>query len=152
MFSQQAWVASALVRTESARTAHGEPQAAHLGQVAADEPGREYYTVGLASDAPLPELDGVTLLADPGGPYTLAERILDDETTLKRVRSERNDLRVRLATAARELEAAHSALAVSEEARRRTEHWLGVIQRSLSWQLTSPLRVARRRVAELRRR
>jgi O-antigen biosynthesis protein len=152
MFSQQAWLASALVSSENMYAAPEEPLDAQLGRVAALVPGREYYTVGLASDAPLPKLDGVALLADPGGPYTLGEQILADEETLARIKNERNALRIQLATASRELETAHTALAVHEDGQRRAEHWLRVVQESLSWRMTYPLRAASRRAGELFRR
>jgi O-antigen biosynthesis protein len=151
MFSQQAWLTSALVSSENMHESPDEPLDAQLGRVAALEPGREYYTVGLASDAPLPELDGVALLADPGGPYALGERIMADEATHARIKNDRNTLRIQLATASRELEAANTALAACEDGRRRAEHWLGVVQQSLSWRITSPLRAASRRAAKLRR-
>ncbi|HVR05897.1 MAG TPA: methyltransferase domain-containing protein [Solirubrobacteraceae bacterium] len=151
MFAQQAWLASALLRSEELRESSAEQLGAQFGSVARLASEREYYTVGLASDAPLPELAGVTLLADPGGPYALGEQLLSTQEALARAKQERGALRVKLATTSRELEAAHGALAASEEQRRTAEHWLQAIQRSLSWQLTSPLRAANRMARGRRR-
>lgn len=141
MYRQQTHLAALL--TDDGAYADADPAievTGHLYKTSGGAPGDELYTIGLASDGPLPPLDGVAVLGAMG----LHEHVsaLEHEAMLAAAKSAAARTE---ADAARERsEALARSLEEERRAREEVEGWLEDLRASLSWRVTSPLRAAKR--------
>jgi hypothetical protein len=116
-----------------------------LRKVASLKPGRETYTLALASDADLPELPSVAVLAGLNEAESWHSSAKAWESWGHAVKRQLDDVRLQL-RALEEQVAAHpdadaSALAAGTA---ELERELAGMRESRSWRLTAPLRAAHR--------
>lgn len=174
---QHLWAAS-LIGDESVQSV-SDPAvvaAASVRKLSGRAPGRETYTLAVASDGPLPDIEPVAMLADTYEIRLWQER-LDElreemraahhELEATRAREALVDLSARRMTGAlEELSAENAELHRARADRDRAQHdaevlarrldvtefWLETIQSSISWQSTRPPRAVMRLIRRLARR
>ncbi len=115
------------------------PIDARIMKLSAGTPGDEFYAVGLAGDGELPTPQGVAVLS----------RAIDAEEFHRHARLAEQLLASELARRAAEdaLQRAEQARSQAESAGAAAERQLAEQRRTLSWQLTLPLRAAKRAVS-----
>lgn len=118
------------------------PIDARLMKLSPGTPGDEFYAVGLAGDGELPTLQGVVVLS----------RAIDAEEFHQHALLAEQLFASELARHAAEhaLEGAERARARADAARAAAEYRLDAQCKTLSWQITSPLRAAKRAALGLR--
>jgi len=144
VFRQHPWTASVIVDD---RGFHGRDPGEALDvstrKTVAGEPGTELYTLAAASNARIPALPGVGILTDP----LEVGRLVHGTEDATRLAGTAMDEAERAKTRQREAELAR------DEARREAESVrtrLDALSASQSWQLTAPLRRAKRIARRLR--
>jgi SAM-dependent methyltransferase len=141
---------------------------ADVRKIVGGSAGEELYTVAAASDAPLPELHGVSVLTAPVDAKAWIEMVsrLDHrallaesdlaaaagENGMLRFEHERALVRLQAADQARRdaeqrAAAAEQRAAAAEQRAAAAEHWLADQRASMSWRMTAPLRLAKQRAA-----
>jgi SAM-dependent methyltransferase len=148
MYRQQTYLGSLVVddpgyaSDDPGRTIPARVHKAHGGRA-----GDELYTIALAGNAGLPEVENVAVLGAPLDIEAIA--MLEHRALLAEAKQAAAAAQVRQieerevearAEAQRATDEAHAARAEAESARR----WLEELQQSASWRLTSPLRATKR--------
>jgi SAM-dependent methyltransferase len=131
---------------------------ARVHKLFAGRPGDELYTIGLASDAPLPAMTGIAVLTAPLDQRELFEEVAAHKQRAVAAEAELSATRYELGAAQFEHEKAVAMLAESEQARgalsserdealgrlAAAQRELGNHRASLSWRLRTPLRIVKR--------
>jgi SAM-dependent methyltransferase len=122
-----------------------KPLDALLYKLSALEPGQELYTVGLAGDRRLPAMRPVAAFSEP-----VEYRQLNEE--LFALRQRLAEAQAGASASAQDADRARAELAAAVDARGTAEQSLDTLRASLSWRLTRPLRIAKQRLLDGRRR
>jgi 2-polyprenyl-3-methyl-5-hydroxy-6-metoxy-1,4-benzoquinol methylase len=144
LFRQHPWTASAILDDPGLLSEDpGRPLELNTRKTVAVEPGSELYTLAAASNAEVPALSGVSILTDP---LEVGRLVHGTEDAVRRAGS-----------ALDEAERARTRLLESEQAgedaRREAlalRARIDALEGSQSWQLTAPLRRAKRIARRLR--
>jgi len=133
LYRQHPWITS-LITDDAGLTAKssGIEIPSSVSKVVGAAPGEEVYTIAVACDGPLPSMGGTA--------------VLTDAVDLKGWAGQVAQLQAREEVFRAREEALHEALEVQVRAAREAVESL---ESSVSWRLTSPLRSAKRRWAEL---
>lgn len=169
LLRQNNLMASVLLTDTSVEEADGGRIDADVHKLFTMPPGRETYTIALASHEPLPAVPEMVTLSTPVEVREWLERFDEQQqvlqrqadvlTELQQSAADRRDALERLAEAERALAeqvSLREQLREAEEGRRRMaeelevlrerERVLEALQGSLSWRITRPLRAAKRRL------
>lgn len=170
LMRQHSFLATTLFSDEAVVAAEGASvQGANVRKLKGRQPGDEVYTVALASDRPLPAVRDTVVLTSMADVRGWLERFRDQQAVLSAQAdtladlahsiADRDDLLARLAeaeTALQERPAILAQLEASESAQQRLAEELeklrprarhaDVIEASLSWRLTKPLRSVKQRL------
>ena len=143
---QVSMIASMLTGADGIAEADVErPVVAEVRKLAGKPAGGETYTVGVASDAPLPALPAFVVLGDPRD--ELVDAAIEGWTERAlRAEAELSAARARAEVAASLADQAQAGLAEAERSRDAAQHWLRELEASASWRATAWLRAAKRRV------
>jgi SAM-dependent methyltransferase len=149
LFGQHVFLASTIARAEQLRS--GVTGACEVGVMAAVTPGRETYTLAVASDQPVPELERLIALADGFELRWWHQELADAQARLaveKQVAAEREaELQARILALEQEIAGVRElehALEVADRELAVTRRVMEDLTSSLSWRLTAPLRAAKR--------
>jgi SAM-dependent methyltransferase len=145
MYRQQTHLAS-LLSDDAAYAAH-DPETqtrVNLLKLLGGRPGDELYTIGLAGDGELPAVESIAALGGTFETKPLHERInlLEHRVMLAEAQSEA--ARANEEAALQALEDARHNQAVAETARDAAQRAIADLEASASWQVTRPLRAAKR--------
>ena len=154
LLRQQAWTASAIMDDEAFRAE--DPDAAVAGaevaKVEGETPGRETFTLALATNGPLPETGAEVVLARATDLHAYMEaikaleaRVSEAEATAVSASDERRAAIDERDLARREVEASELSIAELQRNLDRANAAITDITGSLSWRLTAPLRRLRGR-------
>ena len=154
LLRQQAWTASAITDDEAFRAE--DPYAAVAGaevaKVEGEAPGRETFTLALATNGPLPETGAEVVLARATDLHAYMEaikaleaRVSEAEATAVSASDERRAAIDERDLARREVEASELSIAELQRNLDRANAAITDITGSLSWRLTAPLRRLRGR-------
>ena len=158
LWRQHNWICSAILDDESFASDDGAPvRDLWVEKVAGETPGRETYTLALASDAPLPEPAPGAVITGTAEVRKWLDLYDQQQEILQRQQEHLHDLDDRaeelneLRTQLLEAERALARLRALEQEREEARSLLQRVFASESWRLTSPLRRAKRAVKRARR-